>query len=316
MDVLNGREVARQKKYDLSAKKRNELIFYTLIMALPVVQVLIFYFAVNFNSIILAFKEYNYGLDGEVAGYTWIGFANFEKAFRGLRDEYALQASLRNSLSAFFVQLCVSTPLALVFSYYIFQKKTGSGLFRIFLFLPAVISPLVIVILFKVMLEEALPAYILKLFSKTIAPIYSTHTQFALLFYFVWTGFGTNVLMYTSAMTGIDESVMEASRLDGAEGIKGFWYIVLPLIYPTLMTFITVSMATIFTNQLNLFSFENASAEKKYYTYGYYLYVKTATGTLGDYPFLSALGLVFTCIAVPITLLTRKLMTKFGPKVY
>ena len=37
-----------------------ELIFYISLIAFPLIQVLIFYFVVNFNSFLLAFKDYDY----------------------------------------------------------------------------------------------------------------------------------------------------------------------------------------------------------------------------------------------------------------
>lgn len=299
----------------MSKKKRNELLFYIAFIALPIIQVIIFYIFVNFNSVLLAFKQYFNASDGVAAGYDFVGLDNFVKCFKNLFNEMSLVYSLKNSFVALLVQIAVLTPLAVLFSFYIFQKKFGSSVFRVFLFLPAVISPLVIAILYKVMLEEALPALLLKVFGADVNPIYATHTMAALLFYSVWTGFGTNVLMYTSAMSGVDDSMLEAAKLDGANGWQEFWYVVLPMIYPTLTTFIVVSIATLFTNQLNMFSFENSQAEKKFWTYGYYLFVKVETGTMVDYPELSALGLIFTLVAVPLTLLTRRVMTKLGPSV-
>jgi hypothetical protein len=38
-------------------------------------------------------------------------------------------------------------------------------------------------------------------------------------------------------------------------------------------------------------------------------------GNMGSYSYLSALGLIITIIAVPLTLGTKKLMEKFGPSV-
>ena len=36
---------------------KGELIFYSALVALPILQVLIFYFYVNFNSILMSFKR-------------------------------------------------------------------------------------------------------------------------------------------------------------------------------------------------------------------------------------------------------------------
>ena len=61
----------RKKKTDAKAGRRKEAIFYYSLLALPILQFLIFYIAVNFNSILLSFKEYR--ISGGQAGYIWVG---------------------------------------------------------------------------------------------------------------------------------------------------------------------------------------------------------------------------------------------------
>jgi ABC-type sugar transport system permease subunit len=294
-------------------RRRKELIFYSLMMIIPVIQVIIFYFVVNFNSILLSLKEFSFGGNGVAAGYHFVWFDNFKKCFHDLFNEFALKSSFKNSFLAFAMQTLVMPWIAMIFSYYIYKNRLGSKLFNVFLFLPSIISPLVITMIYKVMLEDALPQIFLKLFSQKVMPIYSGHTIASLLFYYLFTGFGTSVLLYSGAMSGIDPSVMEAADLDGATGLKGFALIVFPLVYPTFVTFITVGFASIFTNQLNLYSFANASAEKKYYTFGYFLYRQTAVGGMTEYPYLSAMGLIFTFIAIPLTFGARWALNKVGP---
>ena len=294
-------------------RRRKELIFYSLMMVIPVIQVIIFYFVVNFNSILLSLKGFTFGGNGTEAGYYFQGFDNFVKCFRDLFNEFSLRSSFKNSMLAFGMQTLVMPWIAMLFSYYIYKNRMGSKLFNVFLFLPSIISPLVITMIYKVMLEDAIPQIIFKLFDKKVMPIYSQHTIASLLAYYLITGFGTSVLLYSGAMAGIDPSVMEAADLDGATGLKGFITIVFPLVYPTFVTFITVGFASIFTNQLNLFSFANASAEKKYYTFGYYLYRQTAVEGMSEYPYLSAMGLIFTFIAIPLTFGARWVLNKVGP---
>lgn len=64
---------------------------------------------------------------------------------------------------------------------------------------------------------------------------------------------------------------------------------------------------------MNLFAFYGADADYKLYTFGYWLYVSVQRGSLADYPYLSAVGLILTAILAPIVLITRKLLLKFGP---
>ena len=66
--------------------------------------------------------------------------------------------------------------------------------------------------------------------------------------------------MYSNSMSGISEEVIEAAKLDGATGIKKFFYVVFPQVFGTVSTFLIIGVAGIFTNQINLFSFYEASA--------------------------------------------------------
>ena len=58
------------------------------------------------------------------------------------------------------------------------------------------------------------------------------------------------------------------------------------------------------------------NADTKLYTFGYWLFRETELNkaTMDNYPFLSAVGVCFTMILVPIVMLIRKCMLKFGPR--
>ena len=122
--------------------------------------------------------------------------------------------------------------------------------------------------------------------------------------------------MYSNGMSGIDPEIVESAHLDGASGLKEFWYITLPLVYPTLSTFLIFGIATIFTNQINLYSMYAGAAPTELQTFGYYLYKMTvAARSKAEYPPLAAMGILLTCVAVPTTFLIKWLLEKFGPSV-
>lgn len=92
-----------------------------------------------------------------------------------------------------------------------------------------------------------------------------------LIFYNIFLSFGVNVLMYSSAMSSIDDSVIESASLDGVTPIREFWSIVVPLIFPTLATFLVVGVAAMFTDQAQLFALFGAeSCPEQLYTIGYF----------------------------------------------
>ncbi len=301
------------KKKRTLREKDKDLIFYCLMMAFPVLQFVVFYIGVNFNSILLAFQDISIAEGVKTVTFT---FDNITDAFQQLTKSPALIYAMKNSLVAFAVIMFISTPLGLLFSYYIYKKQPGAGAFRVILFLPSILSAIVMVTIFSQFVNAAIPSIAKKYFDVEMQGLMANvDTRFiTLMFYAVWFGFGTNVLMYTNAMSGIAPEVVESAHLDGAVGFKEFLHISLPMIWPTIVTFVVVNVAGIFVNQLNLFSFSGAAAPEDMWTYGYYLYKEVQTAdSEAEYTILAAIGLLMTLVAVPLTMGIRRLMEKLGP---
>lgn len=310
----------------LEAKKRRrltgrqkDLIFYILLLAFPVAQFAVFYIGVNFNSILLSFQKIDI-VNGTV---TWT-FDNVSTMLHDMvQDPYLLKV-LANSVVSYAIILGIGTPLGLLFSYYIYKKFVFSGGFRVILFLPSIVSAIVMTAIFQFFVEGAVPEFV-KLVThadRVQGLMENTATRYAtLMFYNIWVGFGTSVLMYSNGMSGISPDIVESAHLDGCTGIREFWHITLPMIYPTLSTFLVTGVAAIFTNQINLFSFYGGSAPPEIQTYGYYLYKKTQAAAAvskdvnnPEFPALSAMGLLMSVVVVPLTLFVRWALEKFGPK--
>ena len=291
-----------------------QLMFYISIVALPVLQFCIMYIGVNFNSILLAFKSY----DHETGAYTWVGLDNFKTFLLDMSVGSFAENLIKNSLVLFLVQVCFGTGLSLLFSYYIYKKMPASKAFHVILFLPSVISMLVMSLMFKYFAGNALPTLMDELFHvKMEDPFASLDTQFiCVLFFSVWSGFGSSVLIYSSSMSGISDSVIEAAQLDGITPLKEFIFICIPSIYPTLVTFLVVAVANLFTNQGAIFAFYSDMADPYIQTVGYYLFVKVVgtAAKISDYPYAASAGILLTILAVPLTLIARLLLERLGPK--
>lgn len=303
----------KKSKSGMQSRKRRDIIFYTLLMAFPVVQFLIFYIVVNVNSFALAFREY----DKSAGEFYWAGFNNFQAIFNKFELDPTFLGALKNSLTLLAWQLVVGVPLSLLFSFYIYKKMYASEFFRVILFLPSILSAVVMVTLYKYSMDIFLPGVVNKLFALDAQPFLSNpEKQFGLLvFYSIWLSFGSSTLLYSGTMSGIDASIVEAAELDGANPLQEFIFITLPMIYSTIIVFIVVAIAGVFTNQMNLYSFFVDKAEYSVYTIGYYLYKNTAHATgEGDYPQLAAFGLLGSCIVIPLTLVLRWLLNKFDPE--
>lgn len=302
----------RSDKERIIKGKHKDLIFYILMMAFPVVQFAVFYIGVNGGSFLLSFQN----IDITTNTTTWT-FRNISNVFKMMTRDAEILSMAGMSLLSYALILFIGTPLGLLFSYYIYKKLPASGAFRVILFLPSIVSAIVMVTIFQFFVERAVPEIIKVISGKQIEGLLENqNSRFAtIIFYNIWVGFGTSVLMYANGMGGISQEIVESAHLDGATGIREFWHITLPMVYPTLSTFIITGVATIFTNQLNLYSFYGDRAPGNVQTYGYYLYNKTQAATSrAEYPELAAMGFLLTLIAVPLTLVIKWALEKFGPQ--
>ena len=304
-------------KKHIHDKRKKELIFYVVMLALPVLQFSIFYLGVNFNSILMAFQRY----DDTAKEFIFLDFPNlfenFADVFHSFGTETVFPYALENSLIAYFVSLIAGTGFALIFSYYVYKKFPLHGMVKVVLFTPSIISGMVLVSVFVEFVNVVIPS-VSELVTEEQMVGFITNpptskTFGAILFYCIWVGFGSSILLYVGAMNNISDSVSEACMLDGANLFQELFYIVLPLIYPTFVTFMVVGVGGIFTNQMALYAFFGPSADETLQTFGYYLFKTTKAAGESEYPFLATMGLLMTFIVAPLTFLVKWALEKMGP---
>lgn len=297
---------------------RSKNVFYWAILAFPILQFAIFYIGVNVNSFALAFQEF----DLQGGGFVFVGFdelwKNFLAVFQEFEEAPYLKTAFENSIIAYLAGLLVGLTLSLLFSYYLYKKFAMSNFFKVILFLPFIISSITLVIIYKYFVESAVPEFVLQLTGNEIDGLLSNlDTEFVtILFFSIWTGFGIQTLIYSSAMSSISSEIVDAAKIDGVTPLKEFLYIDIPMIMPTIAVFVVSSTATVFANQMNLYNFYGPAASNfDIWTIGYYMYrgISAPETTMADYPYYAAFGLVMTLITIPITLIVRALMNKMDP---
>ncbi|MBR1974876.1 MAG: sugar ABC transporter permease [Clostridia bacterium] len=293
-------------------RKKHDIIFCLLVLLVPMVQFAIFYIGVNITSLAMVFQKYEVDPITNRGAYIFNGLNNFKDMWFQIENEGVFGTALKNSLLAFVMITLVGITFALIFSLYIFKEMPGAGMFRVLLFAPSILSASVTVTIYRFFVEGAVPV----IFGLEQGLLGNAETKLGTIIFFnIWIGFGTQILMYSGAMNGIDPSITEAAKLDGANPFVEFFYIILPLIFPTIQTFLVTGVAGIFINQINLVAFEGFGAEGQYMTVGYYLFKNTESATQYEYPLLATYGVALTLIAAPLTLLTRRALEKFGPSV-
>ena len=307
MRAMTELSVRKRKK----SVNRGDLIFYCLMMIWPVLQFSVFYIATKVNSILYSFQSFDV-LTGSV---TWTT-SHLSTAFKMMTKSAEFRSMMQVTLQSFALTVGIGTPLGILFSYYISKKMGGSRLFRVVLFLPSIISAIVMVSMYQFFVEQALPELVFRMTGERVKGlIENPDTRFGtIMFYNIWVSFGVNVLMYSNSMSAIPADVIEAAKIDGVSAVKEFFYVSLPMVYPTIVTFLITAVATMFTNQYNMYSFYGSPSPAGTANYGYYFFnVTQAAESRAEYSTISAMGLYLTAIALPLTLGVRYLLNKFGP---
>jgi ABC-type sugar transport system permease subunit len=287
-------------------------LFVWSFLAYPLILFLVFYVGVNFNSIIMAFRNYQ---DGST---QFVGFQNFtEFMSRLFADGDIIRISVKNSLIIYITSLVICVPLYLLFSYLLFKKVKGHKTLLGFIMIPTIVSSMVFALIFKYFTLEGINPF-LSLFGIKDSPdlLGSRYAFWTMLFYSMWVSFSASLIIYPNAMRSINPEVLESAKVDGVSNIfQELWYIILPQIYPTLVTFIVVGFATILTNSgVNMLFFQ-FEAPGSTYNFGYYYLVEVFknTNNVTGYGVLAAGGIIMTIVMAPLTLLLKYILEKFSP---
>ncbi|MBO5079131.1 MAG: sugar ABC transporter permease [Oscillospiraceae bacterium] len=301
-----------RKKGRIGTVKDN-LFVYSLI-GYPLILFCIFYIGINFNSIILAFQS----IDG--AGKHFAGFKNFQLFWQEMTSSgNLLFYSLINSLKMYAINLVICVPLYICFSYLLFKKCLFNRVISFLVMIPSIMSGLVISLVFVNFIGSNGPiTELCRIFGinegKWINLLHSEEFAFGTtLFYSIWLSFSTSLLVYPTAMRGISPEVFESAQIDGVSNMfQEMRYIILPLIYPTLTTFLVTGFAAIFSNSGPLLEFYYTEAPSYVSNMGYYFTrAVLVDATEFSYPKYAAGGLILTALIGPLTLLLKRFLEKF-----
>lgn len=92
----------------------------------------------------------------------------------------------------------------------------------------------------------------------------SEHIWFKMWLWLTWKNAGWAAIMYIAAISGIDEEMNEAARIDGASKLQVIWHITLPSLLPTYFVLVMLNLANFLTNGMEQFYVFQNSFNKDY----------------------------------------------------
>lgn len=283
-------------------RRRKEWMFCYL-MLIPAMYAIFKYIYVNLDSILVAFTI------RDAQGNQVASFNNFVLLFQQLGDpDGILNIAFWNTMK-YFALLILKTFLAYGIAYFLYKKILGYRFFRTVFFLPSIISPIILVAIFKNIIEVYGPLWTLwKALFGVELPDFLGRPETAtnvILIYTFWIGFGNSFLIFVGTMNRIPDDVIEAGVLDGVNGWQEFWRIIVPLGWETLSTLLLISLTQIFMSTGPILYFNGGQHNTT--TLAYWIFDQVR---FGSYNYPAAVGLFFTILAIPIVFGCRWLMNR------
>lgn len=291
-----------KKKFDWA-----KLIFILIMLFPALSHLIIFWGGVEVKTIIMAFTNAN---TSEFCG--WDNFSYVINQFFGSDGGFTI--FLRNTFIYFGIQLLL-IPAGMFISYLIYRKMIGSSFVKIVLYLPCAISAILFSSLYIRLLDPNADWGILSSWFGIEDALYDlilNHSLGYMIIYDVWVAIGGNLFIWIGGMSRIPQSVFDAAKIDGIPPSKEFTKIVLPLMWPTFVTMITLTIVGLFgAGGSNLL----LGTGPETYSISYWMYQIVLGGDESSYNYASAAGLFFTLLTIPVLVGSRLFLKKHGEAV-
>jgi raffinose/stachyose/melibiose transport system permease protein len=271
-------------------------VTYTLFVIVPVIY-----------SIYYSFTKWNGG-----GTPLFIGVDNYIRLFG---DENYWQV-VSNTLQLAFFTLLFQVSLGLIFAYLLFQTLKGFRFFRSVYFMPVVVAPVAIGVMFAMFYNGDLGP--INKFLGMIGLSFLEHNWlsdsnivlYSVITPQVWQYIGLFAVILLAGMRSIPNEVIESARVDGASSMQIFFSIMIPLLWE----FIGICIILAVTGSLKSFDHSwvlTAGGPGYASAYIAVLMYKAAFSNF-QFGYASAITLTILVYAVSFTVLFRKLLSKFA----
>ena len=306
----------------MKRKKNGEMTFIQkvvkyrilLLMCLPAI---VFFFLFNYvplPGIYVAFVKYNYR-DG-IFGSKFVGLQNFEF----LASSGKLLSLTKNTILYNIAFILLGNFLAVFVAILLneMRSKWFKKVSQTLMFLPYFISPVLVgILVFNLLNYDTgfVNGILTRLGMERWQP-YSDPSVWPVLLViiYLWQQTGYNSVVYFASIMGIDGEMMEAAKVDGANGFQRIRYIILPSLKPTIVILLLFALGGIVKGNFGLFYNIVGTNPILYETTDIIeTYVYRATMTDFNFMTASAVGLYQSIVGFVIVMVVNYVVKKIEP---
>nr|WP_201000943.1 ABC transporter permease subunit [Paenibacillus glycanilyticus] len=280
------------------------------LMALPVLAYYIIFHYGPMYGLQIAFKDFQPS-DG-IWGSTWVGFKHFESFFNGIY----FWRLITNTVLLNLYELLFGFPAAIILALLLneIRKSSFKRIVQSISYLPHFISIVVVAgMMVDFLSRTGLVNQLLGSFGIQPIDFLMEEGWFRFLYVSsgVWQGVGWGSIIYLAAISGIDPTLYEAARIDGAGRWRQTLNVTLPGIMPTIIILLILQMGNMMSvgseKVLLLYNPLTYSTADVISTYVYRKGVLEAS-----YSFTAAVGLFNSIISFILIVAANKISKRFS----
>nr|WP_230986574.1 sugar ABC transporter permease [Cohnella fermenti] len=266
---------------------------------------LIFTIAPAFGGAWYSLTDWN-GLN---PSYRLVGFANYKEA---LADDPAFVRSILFTMKYVLFMVVLQNAIALLLAALIETRRRSRTWFRTIFFTPNMLSLIIGGYMWVFVFTKVLP----ELAERTGAawldrswigdPAWSFY---AILILSLWGGVGYLMVIYIAALQGVQPALKEAAAIDGANGLRIFRYVTLPLIYPALTIGVFLTLSSSFKVYDAVYALTGGGPGRATQVISLNI-VEEAFSFSNRYGYASAKAMILFLIVLVITLLQLRFMKR------
>lgn len=235
---------------------------------------------------------------------TFTGIDNFVQL---LTNDPAFLKTIVNTLVFVVAYVPVNLAFSMAIAAWISPRIRGANVYRVLLFVPVVTPMVANAAVWQIMLiPNGLIDGVWRSLFGVAAPNFLGDTSTAMISVVVmslWQGFGYNLLIFSSSLQAVPETLMDSASIDGAGPIRRFFSIKIPLMSPSIFFAATMTLITSFQVFAQPFVLTNGGPDSSTTTMVMYLYrtgfqyfnlgLASAVGVILFVMILAVTGLMF-----------------------
>lgn len=138
----------------------------------------------------------------------------------------------------------------------------------------------------------------------------SQNTWLTMWMWSTWKSLGWSAIIYMASIAGIDQSLFEAARVDGAGRFRIIWNIMIPSLMPTFFVLLLLSVANFLNNGMEqYFVFQNSFNKNMIQVLDLYVY-NIGMGS-GSYSTATAIGILKSFVSITLLFVANALSKLF-----